>query len=114
MLDHMADMKTTFDENILFAPYVMALIQTKTRFHGTTNSKHSPFRPFINEKGFSARDVTPFPDVEGDNDKNVPPVNDRPVDLAAQAMPPTPPPMQDVPPRPMQPQWAPPRGYFDP
>jgi hypothetical protein len=109
ILEQMADMKTDFDANIPFAPYIMSLINAKTRFVGNTSSKHTAFRPFINDTYFLQREVTPFPDPDNAQDE---PVGDAPenvepqVNVDAQAMPPPPPPMQ--------PQWMPPAGYFDP
>jgi hypothetical protein len=101
ILDQMADMKTDFDANIPFAPYVMSLINAKTSFVGNTSSRHTAFRPFVNDTEFLQREVTVFP--EPDNAEEEP--QDAQDDVDAQAMPPPPP---------MQPQWVPPAGYFDP
>jgi hypothetical protein len=101
ILDQMADMKTDFDANIPFAPCVMSLINAKTSFVGNTSSRHTTFRPFVNDTEFLQRAVTVFP--EPDNAEEEP--QDAPHDVDAQAMPPPPP---------MQPQWVPPAGYFDP
>ncbi|XP_072150636.1 uncharacterized protein [Setaria viridis] len=67
MIDQMADKKVNIETNIQFAPYVMSLIHEKTRFRGACHSKHTIFRPFLNDTAFLGRDLTPFPDDGGNN-----------------------------------------------
>jgi hypothetical protein len=53
------------NQNLAYAPYIMALIKAKTRFEGRRETTHTPFRPFKNEIGFLTRPLTPFPNDEG-------------------------------------------------
>jgi hypothetical protein len=92
-------------QNLAYAPYIMALIKAKTRFEGRCEIVHTPFRPFKNEIGFLTSPLTPFPDDEEEAgyDEGVSPEPD-----AVEQMPPPPPP-----PQPQQ-FWQPGPGYFDP
>jgi hypothetical protein len=98
------------EHNIPFGPYVMALIKVKTRFIGACPIKMKSSHPFNNESGFRGRELTHFPEVEGNGDGDGEGAGhdggNTYVDDDAQAMPPPPPHMQ--------PQWAPPAGFFDP
>jgi hypothetical protein len=110
IMDQLADLMVNLEMNLYFAPYIMSLIKAKTRFKGTCECKHNPFRPFENDIAFLQRPFTPFPDVEveqkaSDSD-NEGAAGDQAPNVEQQAMPP--------PPLPMQPQWVPPAGYFDP
>jgi hypothetical protein len=58
------DLKMDKNQNLAYAPYIMALIKAKTRFEGRCETAHTPFRPFKNEIGFLSRPLTPFPDNE--------------------------------------------------
>jgi hypothetical protein len=53
------------NQNLAYAPYIMALIKAKTRFEGQCEIAHTPSRPFKNKIGFLTRPLTPFPDDEG-------------------------------------------------
>jgi hypothetical protein len=59
------DLKMDKNQNLAYAPYIMALIKAKTRFEGRCETAHTPFRPFKNEIGFLTRPLTPFLDNEG-------------------------------------------------
>jgi hypothetical protein len=59
------DLKMDKNQNLAYAPYIMALIKAKTRFEGRCETAHTPFRLFKNEIGFLTRPLTPFPDDEG-------------------------------------------------
>ncbi|CAL4890308.1 unnamed protein product [Urochloa decumbens] len=115
--------KTNIEFNLYFAPYIMALILTKTKFKGQCNERHLVYKPFRNDSTFLARPLTPY--LEGDDNEayvnaevgaaaaagGAAPEdaeNPQTEDADAQAMPPPPPP------EPQQHQWAPPAGYFDP
>jgi hypothetical protein len=104
MVRQLNDLKMDKNQNLAYAPYIMALIKAKTRFEGSCEIAHTPFRPLKNEIGFLTRPLTPFPDDEEEagDDEGVAPKAD-----AAEQMPPPPPP---------QPQqfWQPSPGYFDP
>jgi hypothetical protein len=98
-------------DSIYFAPYIMALIKTKTGFNGPCDEL---YRPFYNAKAFLSRTLTPYGQAaeaqnveEHNSDDDNANVN---IDEGAYAMPPPPPP---PPVHPMQPQWEPPAGYFD-
>jgi hypothetical protein len=103
MMRQLNDLKMDKNQNLAYAPYIMALIKAKTRFERPCEIVHTPFRPFKNEIGFLIRPLTLFPDDEED------PGYDAGADPEAEAeqMPPPPPP---------QPQqyWQPGPGYFDP
>jgi hypothetical protein len=105
MMRQLNDLKMDKNQNLAYAPYIMALIKAKTRFEGHYEITHTPFRPFKNEIGFLTRPLTPFPDDEEEagEDEGVAPEPD-----AAEQMPPPPPP-----PQPQQ-FWQPDSGYFDP
>jgi hypothetical protein len=105
MMRQLNDLKMDKNQNMAYAPYIMALIKAKTRFEGHYEIAHTPFRPFKNEIGFLTRHLTPFPDDEEEagDDEEVAPEAD-----AAEQMPPPPPP-----PQPEQ-FWQPGPGYFDP
>jgi hypothetical protein len=90
------------NQNLAYAPYIMALIKAKTRFDGRCETAHTPFRPFKNEIGFLTRPLTPFPDNEEAQGQDF---DDQP---AEQHMPPPPPPQQQ------DQYWQPAPGYFDP
>jgi hypothetical protein len=66
MMRQLNDLKMDKNQNLAYAPYIMALIKTKTGFEGRCETAHTPFRPFKNEIGFLTRLLTPFPDNEGD------------------------------------------------
>jgi hypothetical protein len=105
MMRQLNDLKMNKNQNLAYAPYIMALIKAKTRFEGRCEIAHTPFRPFKNEIGFLTRPLTPFPDDEraaGDDDEA------DPQDDAAEQMPPPPPPPQH------EQFWQPSPGYFDP
>jgi hypothetical protein len=98
-------MKMDKNQNLAYAPYIMALIKAKTRFEGRCETAHTPFRPFKNEIGFLTRPLTPFPDDAGAQGDAF---AAQPEEHPAQQMPPPPPP-------PQQGQyWQPAPGYFDP
>jgi hypothetical protein len=105
MMRQLNDLKMDKNQNLAYAPYIMALIKAKTRFEGHCEIAHTPFRPFKNEISFLTMPLTPFPDDEEEagDDKGVAPEPD-----AAEQMPPPPPP-----PQPQQ-FWQPGPGYFDP
>jgi hypothetical protein len=91
MMRQLNDLKMDKNQNLAYAPYIMALIKAKTRFEGHCGIAHTPFRPFKNEIGFLTRSLTPFPDDEeeaGDEEEVAPEAN------AAEQMPPPPPPPQ--------------------
>jgi hypothetical protein len=64
MMKQLNDLKMDKNQNLAYAPYIMALIKAKTRFEGHCDIAHTPFRPFKNEIGFLIRLLTPFPDDE--------------------------------------------------
>jgi hypothetical protein len=64
MMRQLNDLKMDKNQNLAYAPYIMALIKAKTRFEGHCEIAHTPFRPFKNEIGFLTRPLTPFPDDE--------------------------------------------------
>jgi hypothetical protein len=105
MMRQLNDLKMDKNQNLAYAPYIMALIKAKTRFEGQCEIVHTPFRPFKNEIGFLTRPLTPFPDDEEEagDDAGVAPEAD-----AAEQMPSPPPPPQH------QQYWQPGPGYFDP
>jgi hypothetical protein len=88
MMRQLNDLKMDKNQNLAYAPYIMALIKAKTRFEGQCEITHTPFRPFKNEIGFLTRPLTPFPDDEEEvgDDEEVAPEAD-----AAEQMPPPPP-----------------------
>jgi hypothetical protein len=90
MMRQLNDLKMDKNQNLAYAPYIMALIKAKTRFEGPCEIVHTPFRPFKNEIGFLTRPLTPFPDDEEDPgyDPGAAP------DVEAEQMPPPPPPPQ--------------------
>jgi hypothetical protein len=47
-------------DSIYFAPYIMALIKTKTGFNGPCDEKHEVYRPFYDAKAFISRPLTPY------------------------------------------------------
>jgi hypothetical protein len=89
MMRQLNDLKMDKNQNLAYAPYIMALIKAKTRFEGFCETVHTPFRPFKNEIGFLTRPLTPFPDDEEDPgyDAGAAP------DAEAKQMPPPPPPL---------------------
>jgi len=115
------DKKINFEINLYFAPYIMSLILSKTKFKGPCDVSHDPYRPFKNDRTFLERELTPY--LPGDanealgNPEQAAPMENAQQDApeegapegagGAQAMPPPPPP-------PQQSQWVPPEGYFDP
>jgi hypothetical protein len=121
ILDQMICKKRLVRDSIYFAPYIMALIKTKTGFNGLCDVKHEIYRPFYNAKAFRNKPLTPYgqaaeaqnvdENVEvhasDDDNANVGNMGHVNVDENAYAMPP-PPPVH-----PMQPQWEPPAGHFD-
>jgi hypothetical protein len=64
MMRQLNDLKVDKNQNLAYAPYIMALIKAKTRFEGRCETAHTPFRSFKNEIGFLTRPLTPFPDDE--------------------------------------------------
>jgi hypothetical protein len=64
MMRQLNDLKMDKNQNLAYAPYIMALIKAKTRFEGHCEIVHTPFRPFKNEIGFLTRPLTPFLDDE--------------------------------------------------
>jgi hypothetical protein len=104
MMRQLNDLKMDKNQNLAYAPYIMALIKAKTRFEGPCEIVHTPFRPFKNEIGFLTRPLTPSPDDEEDPGYDA---GEAP-EAEAEQMPPPPPP-----PQPQQ-YWQPGPGYFDP
>jgi hypothetical protein len=104
MMRQLNDLKMDKNQNLAYAPYIMALIKAKTRFEGHCEIVHTPFRPFKNEIGFLTKPLTPFPDDEEDAGYDA---GEAP-EAEAEQMPPPPPP-----PQPQQ-YWQPGPGYFDP
>jgi hypothetical protein len=104
MMRQLNDLKMDKNQNLAYAPYIMALIKAETRFEGPCEIVHTPFRPFKNEIGFLTRPLTAFPDDEEDPsyDAGAAP------NAEAEQMPPPPPPPQP------QKYWQPGPGYFDP
>ena len=51
MMRQLNDLKMDKNQNLAYAPYIMALIKSKTRFEGPCEIVHTPFRPFKNEIG---------------------------------------------------------------
>jgi hypothetical protein len=88
MMRQLNDLKMDKNQNLAYAPYIMALIKAKTRFEGRCETAHTPFRPFKNEIGFLTRNLTPFPDNEEAQGYDF---DDQP---AEQHLPPPPPPQQ--------------------
>jgi GTP-dependent phosphoenolpyruvate carboxykinase len=69
MMRQLNDLKMDKNQNLAYAPYIMAPIHAKTRFEGRCGITHTQFRPFNNEIGFLTRPLTPFPnDEEADGD----------------------------------------------
>jgi hypothetical protein len=99
------DLKMDKNQNLAYAPYIMALTKAKTRFEGRCETSHTPFRPFKNEISFLTRPLTPFPDNEEAHGHSF---DDLPAAHPAQHMPPPPPPKQQ------RQYWQPTPGYFDP
>jgi hypothetical protein len=93
------------NQNLAYAPYIMALIKAKTRFKGRCETAHTPFRPFKNEIVFLTRPLTSFPDDEGAQGYAF---DDQPEAHPAQQMPPPSPTQQHGQ------YWQPAPGYFDP
>jgi hypothetical protein len=52
MMRQLNDLKMDKNQNLAYAPYIMALINAKTIFDGWCETAHTPFRPFKNEIGF--------------------------------------------------------------
>jgi hypothetical protein len=89
MMRLLNDLKMDKNQNLAYAPYIMALIKAKTRFEGRCETTHITFRPFKNEISFLTRPLTPFPD---DETVLVDDYAAQPKALPAQQMPPSPPP----------------------
>ncbi|RLN33986.1 uncharacterized protein C2845_PM03G28630 [Panicum miliaceum] len=68
IMDQLADLRLNLEMNIYFAPFIMSLIKAKTWFRGIYESMHSAFKPFKNDTGFLERPLTPFLDVEVDEE----------------------------------------------
>jgi hypothetical protein len=49
MMRQLNDLKIDNNQNLAYAPYIMALTKAKTRFEGHCEIAHTPFRPFKNE-----------------------------------------------------------------
>jgi hypothetical protein len=49
MMRQLNDLKIDKNQNLAYAPYIMALTKAKTRFEGHCEIAHTPFRPFKNE-----------------------------------------------------------------
>jgi hypothetical protein len=60
MMRQLNDLKMDKNQNLAYAPYIMALIKAKTIFEGHCEIAHTPFRPFKNKFGFLTRPLTPF------------------------------------------------------
>jgi hypothetical protein len=45
MMRQLNDLKMDKNQNLTYAPYVMALIKAKTRFEGQCKTAHTLFRP---------------------------------------------------------------------
>jgi hypothetical protein len=90
MMRQLNDLKMDKNQNLAYAPYIMALIKAKTIFEGPCEIVHTPFRPFKNEIGFLTRPLTPFPDDEEDAGYDA---GEAP-EAEAEHMPPPPPPPQ--------------------
>jgi hypothetical protein len=58
MMRQLNDLKMDKNQNLAYAPYIMALIKAKTRFEEHCEIVHTPFRPFKNEIGFLTRPLT--------------------------------------------------------
>jgi hypothetical protein len=56
------------NQNLDYAPYIMALIKAKTRFEGRCEVVHTIFRPYKNDTTFLHRPLTTFPNQEQDAD----------------------------------------------
>jgi hypothetical protein len=89
MMRQLNDLKMDKNQNLAYAPYIMALIKGKTRFEGRCETAHTPFRPFKNEIGFLTKPLTLFSDNEGDQGHAF---DDQLAAHPAQQMPPPPPP----------------------
>jgi hypothetical protein len=69
-MDQLADLMVNLEMNLYFSSYIMSLIKAKIRFRGVCEVKHLLFRPFKNDTAFLHRPLTPFPDVEVDEEEN--------------------------------------------
>jgi hypothetical protein len=56
------------NQNLAYAPYIMALIKAKNRFEGWCEVVHTIFRPYKNDTAFLHRPLTTFPNQEQDVD----------------------------------------------
>jgi len=105
-MNQLAILKHDMTTNLYFAPYIMSLILQKTRFNGECRVQHEPFRPFLNDREFHIRALTPFPPIGGaeaghgqdhghGHDEHMGGANIPHVEPEAHG-------------------WVPPAGYFDP
>jgi hypothetical protein len=90
MMRELNDLKMDKNQNLAYAPYIMALIKAKIRFEGQCEIVHTPFRHFKNEIGFLTRPLTPLHNDEGAAGDDY--AANPEVDLAQQMPPPPPPP----------------------
>ena len=60
MMRQLNDLKMDKNQNLAYAPYIMALINARTRFEGRCETAHTPFRSFKNEIAFITRPSLPF------------------------------------------------------
>jgi hypothetical protein len=60
MMRQLNDLKVDKNQNLAYAPYIMALIKARTRFEGRCEIAHTPFRSFKNEIAFLTRPSLPF------------------------------------------------------
>jgi hypothetical protein len=65
------DLKMDKNQNLAYAPYIIYLINAKTRFESRCEIAHTHFRTFKNEIGFLTRPLTPFRDNKGAADDDV-------------------------------------------
>jgi hypothetical protein len=64
MMRQLNDLKMDKNQNLAYAPYIMALIRVKTRFEGKCEVAHTHFRSFKNETAFHHIPLMSFPDDE--------------------------------------------------
>jgi hypothetical protein len=56
--------KKNLEVNIYFAPYIMSFIIQETNFYGPRPEKHTPYKPFSNDRDFLHRALTPINEVD--------------------------------------------------
>jgi hypothetical protein len=98
--------KKNLEVNIYFAPYIMSFIIQETNYDGPSPEKHTPYKPFSNDRDFRQRALTPINEVDDPYAPFNPNASqEAPAQEAVQDVPP--------PPQPGQQFWEPPAGYFD-